>query len=208
MTRIKICGIRRGADIDCLNELLPDYAGFVFAKSRREVGLKEAGDMMDGLDSCIGRVGVFQDQELEMVRHYAECLKLDVIQLHGNESEEYIDALKGYRIWRSEGIEAGGTAGIEKLSRISAARAEAILLDSSAAGASGGSGISFDWNLIQNLKIDKNLILAGGLNLQNIEKAIRKVKPWCVDVSSGVEEDGMKSFEKIKDFIEKVRSIK
>jgi len=208
MTRIKICGIRSGADIDCLNELLPDYAGFVFAKSRREVRLKEAGELIGCMDSCIGRVGVFQDQELEMVRHYAECLRLDVIQLHGNEGEEYMDALKGYRIWKAEGIEAGGAAGIEKLNRISSTKAEAILLDSSAAGARGGSGISFDWNLVQDLKTNKNLILAGGLNLQNIEKAIGKVKPWCVDVSSGVEEDGMKSFKKIKDFIEKVRSIK
>lgn len=208
MTRIKICGIKRRADVIFLNELMPDYAGFVFANSRRAVGLGEAGELMDSLDSRIARVGVFQDQELEMVRRYAECLKLDVIQLHGNESGEYMDALKGYRIWRAEGIEAGGTASLERLDRISAVKAEAILLDSSLEGARGGSGISFDWNLIQGLKTDKNLILAGGLNLQNIEEAIGKVKPWCMDVSSGVEEDGMKSFKKIKDFIEKVRSIK
>jgi phosphoribosylanthranilate isomerase len=208
MTRIKICGIRSRQDIDCLNELLPDYAGFVFAKSRRAVGLREAGELIGSLDGRIGRVGVFQDQELEMVRRYAECLKLDVIQLHGNESREYMDALKGYRIWKAEGIEAGGAASLERLKGLGAVDAEAILLDSSAAGARGGSGISFDWNLIQGLKTDKNLILAGGLNLQNVEQAIGEVKPWCVDVSSGVEEDGMKSFKKIKDFIEKVRSIK
>ncbi|MBP1744660.1 MAG: N-(5-phosphoribosyl)anthranilate isomerase [Firmicutes bacterium] len=208
MTRIKVCGIKRSSDVDCLNELLPDYAGFVFARSRRAVGLREAGELIGALDSCIGRVGVFQDQELETVRHYAECLKLDVIQLHGNESEEYIDALRGFRIWRVGAIEAGVASSLEKLDRICSMEVEAVLLDSCAGGARGGSGISFDWNLLQNLKTDKNLILAGGLNLQNVEKAIGKVKPWCVDVSSGVEEDGMKSYKKIKYFIEKVRSIK
>ena len=180
----------------------------MFAKSRREVGLREAGELIGSLDGRIGRVGVFQDQELELVRRYAECLKLDVIQLHGNESREYVEALKGYRIWKAEGIETGGAASLERLKGLGAVNAEAILLDSSAAGARGGSGISFDWNLIKDLKTDKNLILAGGLNLQNVEQAIGEVKPWCVDVSSGVEEDGMKSFKKIKDFIEKVRSIK
>lgn len=208
MTRIKICGIRSRQDIDCMNELLPDYAGFVFAKSRREVGLREAGELIGSLDGRIGRVGVFKDQELELVKRYAECLKLDVIQLHGNESREYVAALKGYRIWKAVCIETGGAASIERLEEVGAVKAEAILFDSSVKGARGGSGISFDWNLIKDMKTDKNLILAGGLNLQNVEQAIREVKPWCVDVSSGVEEDGMKNFKKIKDFIEKVRSIK
>lgn len=85
---------------------------------------------------------------------------------------------------------------------------EAVVLDSSVKGAEGGTGISFDWNVISKLNIEKKLILAGGLNADNVIEAINKVNPFVVDVSSGVETEGVKDFNKIKTFIEKVRNIK
>jgi len=207
MTRIKICGIKRREDVEFLNRLLPDFAGFVFAKSSRQLGPDEALLLARSLDRRIARVGVFQDQPASEVRRCAKLLELDVIQLHGSEGKKHIDALKGFRIWKAAGIEPGA-AGCEGLKAACSLDAEAVLLDSSSRGRSGGSGVCFDWNIAGNLSAGRKIILAGGLSLDNVEEAIAAVQPWAVDVSSGVEENGMKSFEKIKNFIEKVRNTR
>lgn len=207
MAKIKICGIKRMEDVAFLNSLLPDYAGFVFARSRRQVGAAEALELISSLDKRIARVGVFQDQPAEEVRRTAEYLGLDVVQLHGSEGAEHIKALRGFRVWKAAGIKPGSGCGGE-LREIFSLDVEAVLLDTCVGGKSGGSGTSFDWSIAGSIDANRNIILAGGLNPGNVGEAIAAVQPWAVDVSSGVEEKGNKSYEKIKEFIEKVRKTR
>jgi phosphoribosylanthranilate isomerase len=205
MTRIKICGIKREEEVRFLNGMLPDYAGFVFAAGRRRLVPDEALLLTRVLDRRIAKVGVFQDQPAEEVRRCAELLELDVVQLHGSEGEEHVDALKGFRVWKAAGIEPGRAGPFPELRAACGLGAEAVLLDSSCGGKSGGTGVCFDWSIARDLAAGRKIILAGGLSPDNVEEAIAAVRPWAVDVSSGVEENGMKSLEKIKNFIEKVR---
>lgn len=216
MTLVKVCGLTREEDIEYVNELLPDYVGFVFCKSKRQINLEQGKKLIDKLDKRIKTVGVFQNDDIEKVRHIAFNLKLNVIQLHGNEGENYTRALHGFKLWKCMSIDVSNSFPSdleeavkdyeEKINTISKYNIEAMLVDSATKGRAGGSGISFNWGILNNLTIDKPLILAGGLSPENIDQALKKVKPYAVDVSSGVEEKGIKSFEKIKSFIEKVRN--
>lgn len=219
MTKVKICGLTRKEDIEYANELLPDYVGFVFAKSKRQVFLGKAKELISLLDKNIQTVGVFQDEDVEKVKNIAEYLKVNIIQLHGNEDEHYIEKLYPFKVWKSLSIDAADPLECKELlknrvkfhqdniDKLSLYEIEALLVDSSVKGTKGGTGISFNWNILNNLVLNKKLILAGGLSSENIEKAIEKVKPYAVDVSSGVEENGIKNYNKMKSFIEKVRKI-
>lgn len=206
MIKIKICGLKRVEDIEYVNELLPDYVGFVFAKSNRQVTLSEASELIGLLDKNIKTVGVFKDEEIENVKYAAGYLKLDIIQLHGNEDGDYIKKLSNFKVWKAAGIDSEALSLDERINRMFEYDAEGILLDSIVNGVKGGTGRSFRWDIINNLNSGKKIILAGGINPENIENAIKKVRPYAVDVSSGVEEDGIKSYEKMKKIIEKVRN--
>ncbi|AKA68389.1 phosphoribosylanthranilate isomerase [Clostridium scatologenes] len=213
MTLVKVCGIRRIEDIEFLNELKPEYAGFVFCKSKRQINLELGAQLIEKLDKNIKRVGVFQNNSLEEVKNTAEVLKLDVIQLHGIEDENYIKKLFPFKIWKSISIDVYHDLKDDvkikfyedEINKICQYDVEAVLIDSDVKGSSGGTGMSFNWKLMNNLNITKKIVLAGGLNFYNITQAIKIVKPYVVDVSSGVEENGIKSFEKIKQFINKVK---
>ncbi|AGY77908.1 phosphoribosylanthranilate isomerase [Clostridium autoethanogenum] len=209
MTLVKICGIRRIEDVEILNKLLPDYAGFVFCESKRQVTLKLAEELIKNLDKKIRPVGVFQNNSLEEVKNTAEMLKLDVIQLHGREDESYIKNLYPFKIWKSVSIDGKDILDNvkHKIDKISNYNVEAVLVDSSVGGKTGGTGINFNWNVLKNLNVNKKLVLAGGLNSDNINTALEVVKPYAVDVSSGVEENGVKSLKKINEFMEKVRNF-
>lgn len=239
MTKIKICGLKRLQDIEYVNELLPDYVGFVFAKSKRQVDMEKAEELIYKLNNSIKTVGVFVDEDIKKVKNIAENLKLDVLQFHGKEDEEYFSQLKEFQLWKSVSIKVDLTQtkaarkpkeidlldshkingennsdfyNLEEyqkdLDKLNKYNIEAVVLDSSVKGAEGGTGVSFDWKVISKLNIGKKLILAGGLNTDNVTEAVNKVKPFAVDVSSGVETEGVKDFNKIKTFIEKVRNIK
>lgn len=239
MTKVKICGLKRLEDIEYVNELLPDYVGFVFAKSKRQVTMEKAKKLIDKLNKNIKTVGVFVDEDINKVKEIAENLKLDVLQFHGKEDEEYFSYLKEFELWKSVSIkvdlaqpktatqeENGDLLDVHKinhensndfynlkeyqkdLDKLNKYNIEAVLLDSSVKGVQGGTGVSFDWQVISKLNINKNLILAGGLNPNNVCEAVDIVKPFAIDVSSGVETEGVKDFNKIKTFIEKVRNIK
>lgn len=218
MTKVKICGLTRKEDIEYVNELLPDYVGFVFAKSKRQVSLDKAKELINLLDKNIQTVGVFQDEDVDKVKETAEYLKLDIIQLHGMENSDYVKKLYLFKVWKSMSIDATDSLECEDLSKrikshqedldkLSAYEIEALLVDSSVKGTKGGTGISFNWDILNDLVLNKKLILAGGLNCENIQKAIEKVNPYAVDVSSGVEENGIKSYNKIRSLIEKVRKM-
>jgi phosphoribosylanthranilate isomerase len=207
MTKIKICGLKRIEDIEYVNELLPDYAGFVFAESSRCISLQEARKLISLLDKKIKTVGVFKDEDIEKVKYAAEYLKLDVIQLHGSEDADYIKKLSDYKVWKAVGVDPKAACLDESINSLDEYEIDGILLDSSVGGVKGGTGTSFQWDIINSLDLRKKLILAGGLTPEKVEDAVRKVKPYAVDVSSGVEENGVKNYNKIKKFIEKVRKI-
>ena len=204
MTEVKICGIKRIEDVEFLNELKPEYAGFVFAESKRKVTFEKAGYLMEKLDTSIKRVGVFVNQagdgsqlfnEIKQARNGSQVFRLDVLQFHGNVTEEYLSKFKNYEVWKCIKVD------LETIVT-DCEYVDGILLD----GDKSGSGKTFDWKLAENIRTRKKLILAGGLNSYNVQEAISRLQPDVVDVSSSVEVDGFKDFKKIKEFIEKVRS--
>ncbi len=203
MTKVKICGLRRMQDIEYANQLQPDYVGFVFSQSKRMVSKESAKMLIDHLDGRIKRVGVFVNEKIEMVNEMTTSLGLDVVQLHGDEDDDYVENLKeilDVEVWKALRIK-----GITDLQR--EVKADKILIEGFVNGLYGGTGVRFDWSLIENFEFSRPVILAGGLNVSNVEEGIKKVRPYAVDVSSGVETDGYKDFEKMKEFIEKVRSL-
>jgi phosphoribosylanthranilate isomerase len=209
MTKVKICGLKRMEDIEYVNELLPDYIGFVFAKSKRQIDLKQAITLSTKLDCRIKKVGVFVNEEIHRVKQLAKDASLDILQFHGNEDESYLSNFKDFTVWKSKSIDISAeTIHQDIMGELNRYPIDAVVLDSSVKGIVGGTGESFNWNLISKINIEKKLILAGGLNQDNVDEAIRMAKPYAVDISSGVETDGVKDFNKIKKFIEKVRSTK
>lgn len=209
MTQIKICGLKRMEDVDYVNELLPDYIGFVFAKSRRQVDLKLAKTLSEKLDPKIKKVGVFVNEDIHKVKAIKNGVSLDILQFHGDEDRKYLSNFKDFIVWKSKAIDIS----LEKIPNnliadLNEYNIDAVVLDSSVRGKVGGTGKSFNWELAAEINLTSKLILAGGLSIDNVCEAISIVKPYAVDISSGVETNGVKDFNKIKKFIEKVRNIK
>jgi len=197
MVKVKICGLSRPSDIEVVNTERPDFIGFVFAKSKRRVTLPQAVDLRKMLSSDIIPVGVFVNESIENILSLTQEGIIDAIQLHGSEDELYIQKLRlltDAPIIKAISIHNKGDA-----QKWSATSADYLLLDHKG----GGTGQSFDWDMIG--KINKPFFLAGGLNAENIAKAIQKTMPNAVDVSSGVETEGIKDPIKIKEFIRRVR---
>jgi len=206
MVKIKICGLKRQEDIEYVNELFPDYIGFVFAKSKRQVDSNLAKALGDLLDKRIKKVGVFVDEDINIVKNIAKDADLDILQFHGHEDQAYLCRFKDFTIWKSKSIDVSMKNSDDHImDEINSYPIDGVVLDSSIKGVSGGFGERFNWNLIYKLNIEKKLILAGGLTTENVCKALEIAKPYAVDISSGVETDGVKDFKKIKKFIEKVR---
>lgn len=199
-TKIKICGLQGAEDIEMVNELMPEYAGFVFCESRRKVSKEKAEELIKSLDSKIKKVGVFLDQDLEEVHNIAQDCSLDILQFHGSESQQYCNSFI-QEIWKSFLVE--DESSLEMLENYST---EGYLLDSFVKRVAGGSGKKFNWEILENKEISRTFILAGGLNSENVQEGIRRTKPDIVDVSSGVETNGCKDYQKIKEFIRKVRA--
>ncbi len=199
MTKIKICGLKRKEDIEYVNELKPEYIGLVFAKSSRQVTISQARDITTKLDKNIKKVGVFLNMSKEKVSYIAQCCGLNILQFHGEETPDYCNSF-GQEVWKAFRIkDMNSFNGIKEYS------VDGYLLDAYNVEQYGGSGKTFPWKLGKDLETSKPIILAGGLNSCNVGTAIEMIKPDIVDVSSGVEENGLKDFEKIKHFIENVR---
>lgn len=198
MSKVKICGLTRLEDILAVNQYKPDYVGFVFAKSRRKVNAEQAKLLIENLDKGILPIGVFVDEMPEKVSQIAKECHLKGIQLHGNEDNIYIGTLKKelQNILIIKAVKVKDEASIMMANE---SKAHYILFDS----LSGGSGLPFDWELIKDFK--KDYFLAGGLHPENINSALVKLNPFTVDVSSGVETNGLKDESKIKDFILRVK---
>jgi len=197
MVKVKICGLLRPCDIDAVNAEKPDYIGFVFAESRRKVTLTQAAELKNLLLPDIIPVGVFVNEPIENILSLVSEGIIDVIQLHGSESEAYIQKLKlltAKPVIKAIAVQCKGD-----VQKWSGSEADYLLLDHKG----GGTGQSFNWDMIG--EVDKPYFLAGGLNPKNIVEAIGKTTPYAVDVSSGVEAEGLKDPAKIKEFIRRVR---
>lgn len=199
--RIKICGITNLEDALNAAELGADAVGFVFyPKSPRNINPRTAGLISRELPPFVATIGVFVDEAPERVREIAAEASLGAVQLHGDESPEYCSNL-GLRV-----IKAVRVRSQADIARLRSYNASAFLLDAYREGVPGGTGETFDWDLAIEAKDMGRLILSGGLNPANAAEAVRKVAPYGVDASSGVEErPGKKDIKKMKAFIEEVR---
>lgn len=199
MTRIKLCGLKSLDDVIAANAVQPDYIGFVFAKtSKRFINPQTAEQLRKNLDCKIAVVGVFVNESVEIVAELLNKGTIDMAQLHGNESEEYITLLR--KKTDKKLVKAFSVNEAKNLQAAYSCSADYILFDSG----SGGTGKSFDWSIIKNF--DRPYFLAGGLNINNVSEAVSKLHPYAVDVSSGVETDGRKDDVKMAAFINAVRS--
>lgn len=203
MAKIKICGLSRPIDIEYVNEAHPDYIGFVFAKSKRQVSIEQAKQLKSLLNPDIQAVGVFVNEEIDNIILLCNQNIIDLVQLHGDEDESYINQLKS-RISKPI-IKAVRVKDAEDIKSSQGWGTEYLLLDAYKEGQYGGSGDAFDWTIIS--KVKQPYFLAGGIHSENVLDAIKMVKPYAVDVSSGVETDGVKDRNKIIDIITKVRSV-
>ena len=198
MTKIKFCGMMRAADIAAANALHPDYIGFVFAlKSRRAVTPEQAAALKAALLPGIRAVGVFVNAPPAQVAALLAAGPIDIAQLHGQEDEAYLQALRA--LTDKPVIKAFRVDSAADLQRAAAFPSDGLLLDSGA----GGTGTAFDWTLLRDFR--RPYFLAGGLSAENVGEAIQKYNPYAVDVSSGIETDGKKDAEKMAAFAAAVR---
>ncbi len=212
MVKLKICGLRRAEDIEIINKYNIDYGGFVFAKSPRQVSFDNAKEMSSILNENIIPVGVFVDEDINFIIDLFSEGIIKIAQLHGREDEEYIKKLKE-TTYNKTGKEIPIINSIEikdnnidilneKLSKLNDSISDYLILDSGK-----GSGKCFNWQLVNKENIiQKPFFLAGGLNSENINLAIREFNPYAVDLSSGVEKEGFKDENKIKEIVKIVNT--
>lgn len=212
MTRVKICGIKEKADALAVIEAGGDLIGLVFAPSQRQVTAVQAGEIVNAVKSrshAIEVVGVFVNMPAPEVNMIANSCHLDWVQLSGDEPWEYCrqiakPLIKAIRIRQGQHLEPI-CANLATGEQILSSQKHLYLLDSQVKGRYGGTGISFDWGLARRVAEQFPVIIAGGLNPDNVAQVIEMAAPWGVDVSSGVEVGGAKDIVKIRAFIEAVR---
>ena len=204
MIRIKICGLTREEDIAVVNNLRPDYIGFVFAEhSKRAVTPEQAQKFRQNISPSIQTVGVFVDTDIETILSICKQDIIDVIQLHGKEDENYINKLRCHT--DKPIIKAYQITTLGDIKKANDSVADYVLLDHGA----GGTGESFDWSLLSD--VSRPFFLAGGLHPGNVAGAIEQgfstTYLYGVDTSSGVETNGFKDKIKIEQFIKTVRKV-
>lgn len=198
MTRIKMCGLHSPQDVRAANEVLPEYAGFVFVpNSHRNVTLDEACALRKELDDAICAVGVFLDAPIAFIAAACDAGAVQMVQLHGHEDVAFIESLRS-RV-DVPIIQAFVVEGPNDVERAMRSSADYVLLD-----AGRGDGKAFDWSLVA--QVDRPFFLAGGLHADNVAEAIGATRPFAVDVSSGIETDKVKDIRKMRAFAAAVRS--
>lgn len=200
MAQIKICGLRRIGDIKAANAFLPDYIGFVFAKSKRQVTPEQAAALREHLSPQVKAVGVFVNLETESLADIALKCRLAAVQLHGDEDTEYIKALRrllpeDVEIWKAVRVQSAGD-----ITKANEFEVDKLVFDACSKGAYGGTGRVFDWSLLQ-AEIQKPYFVAGGISMENVKEVIARLNPYGVDLSSGVETDGYKDPVKMTEII-------
>lgn len=195
--KVKICGIKDIKTALAAVESGADALGFVFAESKRKITPQEAGDIIRRLPEGILKVGVFVNEPKEYIEEVREISGINVIQLHGDETPEFTS---GFSVPVVKALSVGSPEDLNKIQEYSC---DYYMLDSPKGKYHGGNGVSFDWSILnESLLKGKKIILAGGLNPDNVAEGVKAANPYMVDVSSGVETDGKKDLEKMKRFID------
>jgi phosphoribosylanthranilate isomerase len=213
MTHVKICGIRDKTHALAAVEAGADFIGLVFAPSRRQVSPQKALPLVElvrGLRSRPAVVGVFVNAAAQEVNHIADYCQLDWVQLSGDETWQYCKELKK-AIIKVIHVSSGQKtdeilADIETGYQLLPEKELVCLLDSRVGGAYGGTGQVFNWQLAREVSVRFPVMIAGGLTPANVGQLVREVQPWGVDVSTGVESNGLKDASKIRAFVKAVRS--
>lgn len=204
-TRIKFCGLTRAGDVRLAGELGVDAVGLVFAKgSRRQVSLAEARILRQAAGPFVEVVALFRNNSRSEVREVIAGLRPGLLQFHGEEDETFC---AGFQWPWIKAVPMGGGHPVDArdLQRLYPG-AHGLLLDSHAAGTSGGSGLAFDWSRVPE-GLHRPLVLAGGIGVHNVGEAIAAVQPWAVDVSSGIESaPGIKDGERMQAFVAAVQA--
>ncbi len=202
-TKIKICGLFRAEDIVAVNNVLPDFIGFVFAQSTRQVSIEQALKLRENLNQKIIPVGVFVNASIKTIREIVDQKIIDMVQLHGDEDEDFIKELKqqtGVTIIKAFNI----TNEVKKIE----SNADFLLFDSAKIVNGnierGGAGETFNWQLVKEVK--SPYFLAGGININNINAAMTELNPYCIDVSSGVETNKIKDADKIAAIVNVIKN--
>lgn len=199
--KVKICGIRDISTALFAIENGADALGFVFAESKRKINPEAAGEIIRELPGEVLKVGVFVNETKATIEEIANVSGINVIQLHGDETPEFCSSFS------LPVIKALSVGSPDDLSQLDEFSCEYILLDSPKGKYRGGNGVSFDWSILNKPLQDIKMILAGGLNPENVGEGIKAANPYMVDVSSGVETEGKKDPEKIKRFIENAKCV-
>ncbi len=204
MIYLKFCGMRRVEDIEYVNKCRPDYVGFILSDGfRRSVDFGTFYELNTYLDKDIKRVGVFVNEPMENILHCGYNKSLDVIQLHGDENEDYIKNLRknfSGEIWKA--VRAKNPEDIEREQKKSC---EKLLIDSYCENSVGGTGKRINTEIVKSAKIEKPFFIAGGITAENIAEIVRDTNPYGIDLSSGIETDGFKDLNKMKNIIRILR---
>lgn len=201
MVKVKICGLTREEDIHFVNNERPEYVGFVFAKSKRQVDRDTGKHLISLLNKEIKVVGVFVNSTMDEVNDIADYCQLDVIQLHGDETPEMCKKAT-CEVWKAFRVQDQ-----KSFQQLKDYHVNGYLLDAYHQNQFGGTGTAFDWRLLKNICVEKQIILAGGITPDNVKQAIKLSNVQIIDVSSGVETNGIKDAYKIKTLLERVRQI-
>ena len=193
MTKVKICGLSTKGAVETAVSSGADYIGFVFAPSKRKVTVEQATELAKFIPSHIRKVGVFVSPSQADLLEAIEKVGLDLVQVHGQVADDLFEDLPCASI---EAVQVDGDGHVPN------SQADYLLFDAPVAG----SGQTFDWGQLDTAELSQPFFIAGGLNEDNVARAIQHFSPFAVDVSSGVETDGQKDHEKIRRFIERVKN--
>lgn len=214
MQKIKLCGMMKPCDIEYANRVKPDLVGFIFANTRRKISAAQAKQFREALDAEIPAVGVFVNEDISVITSLVQDGCIDMIQLHGEEDADYIRRLR--EICDVPVIKAVKVQTVEQIRQAAALPVDYLLLDTYRKGVLGGTGEAFDWELLREAKVaagdtaegelfGKPYFLAGGLHAGNLREAAA-LGSYGLDVSSGIETDGSKDFDKMVEVVKIVRT--
>ena len=192
MTKVKICGLSTKEAVEVAVSAGADYIGFVFAPSKRQVTLEQAAELAEIIPSHIQKVGVFVSPSRAELLEAVDKVGLDFVQVHGQVVDKLFENLPCASI---QAVQVDGNGHVPN------SQADYLLFDAPVAG----SGQTFDWGRLDTTELAQPFFIAGGLNEDNVARAIQHFTPFAVDVSSGVETDGQKDHEKIRRFIERAK---
>lgn len=201
--KVKICGLKRAEDISYVNQYLPDYVGFVFAGEKRRVRKEQASELRKMLKPEIQVVGVFVNESIELIQQLVYEGVIHIVQLHGDEDEDYVKQIKQLNV---PVVRACRVQSKEDVLKYQKSFADYLLFDTYTKHEYGGSGKSFDHELLSDNK--REFFLAGGITPENVTQILANTKPYAIDVSSGVETDGLKDLKKIQKLMEVVQKCK